>query len=147
MRFFDPILIARQFLYVRELPPNRGLRVESVQHWAGGAFGDSWCLEFLWMVFDIAYQGGAPFGRMQACSDLHMLARQYHWIVTEPAVGDAALTVNSAGHAHHVALVTGLQPLTAIAGNTSSDGQSDNGDRVAEHQISPAGKVFLRIPK
>lgn len=150
MRFYDPIQIARQFLYVREaqsVGQNRGIRVEAIQHWAGGQQADSWCMEFVWMVLDIAHQGNPPFGRMQACEELHHLARQQKWIVPLPAVGDIVLTVNTAGHAHHVGIVTGTQPLTSIAGNTSSDGSSSNGDRVAEHAINAANKVFVRLPK
>lgn len=149
MRLYDPIVIARQFLYVREaqnLGQNRGLRVEAIQHFSGGGVGDSWCMEGLWMWFDIAYQGKAPFGRMQACQDLLILAKQQQWTVLSPAVGDIVLSINDAGRAHHVGIVTSLNPLTAIAGNTSALGTSDNGDRVAEHQISPNKKVYVRIP-
>lgn len=148
-RSYDPISIARQFRYVREaqsIGQNRGLRVEAIQHWAGGATADSWCAEFLWMVFDIAYQGNPPFDRVQACEDLHQLARKRSWIVTEPHRGDIVLTVNEAGHAHHVGIVTQTGPLKSIAGNTSVDGVSDNGDRVAEHAISPNGRVFVHLP-
>lgn len=149
MRSYSPIHIAREFSFVREaqtVGQNRGIRVEAIQHWSGGAQADSWCMEMLWMWFDIAYQGKPPFGRMQACESLHALAIQQKWLVSSPAVGDIALTVNDAGHAHHVALVTGIEPLTAIAGNTSSDGVSSNGDGVYEHAISPVGKVFVRVP-
>jgi hypothetical protein len=148
-RTYNPVTIARQFLYVREaqsVGQNRGLRVESIQHWADGAFGDSWCQEFLWFVFDIAYQGHPPFPRMQACETLHRLAVASGWIVHVPRVGDIVLSVNGTGHAHHCGLITSIAPLTSIAGNTSEDGTSSNGDRVAEHTISPTNKVFLRIP-
>ena len=141
----DPIAIARQFTYLRELPPNRGLRVESVQHWSGGQFGDSWCMEFIWFVFDIAYGGQPPFERTQACEDLHALAHRLGWIVPTPAAGDIALEVNDAGHAHHVMLVTSVDPLITIAGNTNDDG-SANGNGVYEIPTNPAGKVFVRIP-
>lgn len=150
MRPYDPIQIARQFLFVREaknLGQNRGLRVEAIQHYSGGGVADSWCMEFLWLVFDIAYQGQAPFGRMQACNDLLLLAKQQQWTVLTPAVGDIALSIMpDTGRAHHVALLTGINPLVAIAGNTSEDGLSGDGDRVAEHVISPNLKVFVRVP-
>lgn len=149
MRLYDPIIIARQFLFVREaqnLGQNRGLRVEGIQHWSGGGVADSWCMEMLWLWFDLAYQGHAPFARMQAVESLHVFAKQQNWITSIAAVGDIALTVTPEGHAHHVALVTGTNPLTAIAGNTSSDGVSSNGDGVYEHQINPAGKIFVRVP-
>lgn len=146
---YSVIAIARQFLYIREaqsVGQNRGIRVEAIQRWAGGGTGDSWCAEFLWMVFDIAYQGHPPFGRIQKCEDLHQFAIRNGWIVTIPAARDVVLTVNAAGHAHHVGLVTRVDPLTSIAGNTSATGASDNGDRVAEHPITAAGKIFVRIP-
>lgn len=149
MRLYDPVAIARQFLFVREaqsIGQNRGLRVEAIQHYAGGGVADSWCMEFLWMVLDVAYQGKPPFGRMQACHDLLLLAKQQQWIVTIPGPRDIALTVTD-GRAHHVSLVTSAQPLTAIAGNTSADGVSSNGDGVYEHAIAAANKVFVRIPQ
>lgn len=132
------ITIARQFLYIREaqsIGQNRGLRVESIQHWAGGVQGDSWCMEWVWMVLDIAYQGHPPFDRMQSCEALRGLAQDRGWLRGIPSVGDLFLYVNSAGRAHHVGIVTSVEPLTGIAGNTSEDGTSANGDRVAEHAI------------
>ncbi len=147
---YDLVLIARQFLYLREaqtLGQNRGLRIEGVEHWSGGQFGDSWCMEFVWFVLDIAFQGGCPFDRQQSTEAFRQIAVARGWIVESPQIGDLVLSVTSAGQAHHVAIVTGLSPLTAIAGNTSEDGTSSNGDRVAEHTISPALKVFVHIPQ
>lgn len=147
---YDPIAIARQFLYLREAQTkgqNRGLRVEAIQHWSGGQFGDSWCMEFVWLVLDICYQGQCPFDRQQSTEAFLQLAATRGWIVTAPQIGDIVLSVASAGQAHHVGLVTDISPLASIAGNTSADGTSSNGDRVAEHAITPDLKVFVRIPQ
>jgi hypothetical protein len=151
VRTYDLVTVARMFKFVREaqaIGQNRGLWVEAIQHAAGGTTADSWCMEMLWCWFAIAYQGSPPFDRMQACEDFHVLALKRGWVVppSAVAVGDVALTVNESGHAHHVALVTEIAPLTTIAGNTSSDGVSSNGDRVAEHVVGTAGKVFVRVP-
>jgi hypothetical protein len=144
----DPVAVARQFLFVREaqsLGQNRGARVEAIQRWSGGSPGDSWCAEFATMVLDIAFQGDAPISRFRACEDIRALAAAQDWITSEPHVGDLFLYVNDAGRAHHVGLVTQLEPLCGIAGNTSADGTSSNGDRVAEHAIN--ARVFVRYPR
>lgn len=146
---FDPVAIARQFIYVREaqsVGQNRGLRVEAIQKWAGGAEGDSWCMEFVWMVLDIAYQGLAPFGRMQSCEALLTWAVNNKDSVRilradeRPAIGDLFLYQNAAGIAHHVGFVTDYRVsggIVGVAGNTSPDGTSSNGDGVYEHIVRP----------
>lgn len=146
-RVYDPVAVARQFGFVREaqtIGQNRGLRVEAIQHWASGAQGDSWCAEFATMVLDIAYQGNAPIPRLQACEDIHELAAEKHWVSASASIGDLVLSIDPAnGKAHHVALITSTDPLTAIAGNTSADGVSSNGDGVYEHAISGTNKIFV----
>lgn len=150
MRIFDPVEEARKYLFVRETTQNNGQRVNAIQTWSGGAaaIGTSWCCWFATMVLDLCYQGESPIPRQGACEDVHQLAIKEGWIVAEPAEGDVFLYVNDAGHAHHIGFVTGTNPLTGISGNTSADGTSSNGDRVAEHEITaaPHHLVFIRIP-
>lgn len=137
--------IARLFLFVREaqsLGQNRGLRVEAIQHWSRGQFGDSWCAEFATMVLDIAYQGDAPIPRGGAVQDIYALAIGSGWVRDQPQIGDLFLYVTPAQHAHHVGFVTSVDPLIGLAGNTSSDGTSSNGDGVYEHAVSTS--VFAR---
>ena len=141
---YNPVDIARQYLYVREAGANRGLRVEAIQHWSQGQFGDSWCMEFATMVLDICYQGESPIPRCGSCEDVHQLAITNDWIVTDAQPGDLFLYLTPEGHAHHVGIVTEVGPLKAIAGNTSEDGASSNGDRVAEHPITAT--TFIRLP-
>lgn len=141
--------IARLFDYVREaqsVGQNRGLRVEAVQHWAGGQYGDSWCMEAVWLCLDIRDKGQCVVPREQSVQAFRELAEQQGWIVTDPQPGDIVLSVNSADHAHHAGIVTVASPLTSIAGNTSEDGASDNGDGWHEHPINPSGKIFVRVP-
>lgn len=138
--------IARLFLFVREAQSqgqNRGLRVESIQHWSTGQFGDSWCAEWATMVLDLLFQGNAPIPRGGSCEDIHQMAKTNHWIVDLPSPGDLVLSINSAGLAHHCGIVTVVDPLTSIAGNTSADGTSSNGDGVYEHGIASENKVFV----
>lgn len=137
----DIIRIARQFLFVREAQAagqNRGLRVEAIQRWCGGQPGDSWCAQFATMVLDIAYQGNAPLAREGSCEAIYNSAGNNRWIRNSDAArpGMLYLYVNAQGRAHHVGIVTLINPLIGIAGNTSEDGSSSNGDRVAEHAIS-----------
>lgn len=140
----DVVALARQFLYVREAGQNRGYRVEAIQHWATGNFGDSWCAEFATMILDIAYQGKGPFGRTGACETIHGIAQLNGWLTPVPAIGDLFLYLRPDGTAHHVGFVTGLNPLTGIAGNTSIDGTSVDGDGVHEHAISAT--TFIHLP-
>lgn len=128
---------------MREAGQNKGQRVEAIQHWSGGQPGDSWCCQFATMVLDIFYAGNAPIPRLGACQAVHDLAKKNGWLIMNPSVGDLFLYVNDADHAHHIGIVTVLQPLTGIAGNTSADGSSSNGDRVAEHQIGGSHIKFV----
>lgn len=140
--------IARQFLFVREAQSqgqNRGLRVEAIQHWSNGQFGDSWCMEFATMILDIAFQGKAPIDRQGSCQAVYDIAKANNWVTTTPSIGDLFLYVNDQDHAHHVGIVTSVAPLIGIAGNTSEDGTSNNGDRVAEHNIQ--AHVFVAYPR
>jgi hypothetical protein len=140
--------IARQFLFVREaqsIGQNRGLRVEAIQHWSNGQFGDSWCMQFATMVLDIAFQGKAPLDRQGSCQAVYDIAKKNGWVTTTPNIGDLFLYVNDQDHAHHVGIVTSVSPLIGIAGNTSEDGTSNNGDRVAEHSIK--SHVFVAYPR
>jgi len=141
------VTIARDWLHVREAAgaANKGLRVEAIQHYSGGSFGDEWCVEMAWLWFDLATSGNVPFARGLNSEALHVLAHQKGWIVSEPARGDIVLSIRN-GVAHHTAICTVPRPLVTIAGNTSVDGQSSTGDRVAEHVVSPVDKVFVRVP-
>lgn len=144
---YDPVEEARRYLYIREAGPNRGLRVEAIQHWSGGSAGDSWCMEFVWMVLDICFQGKCPFDREQSCEALLKLAAAQGWLTRNPVPGDLILVINDQGLAHHVGIVTLTSPLTSIAGNTSEDGRSANGDRVAEHPVLSTRNAFVHYPR
>ncbi len=144
----DPVTIARQFLFVREAnEPNTGLRVEAIQHWSGGQKGQSWCCYFATMVLDIAFKGNAPVPRGGVCEDVHALAVKQDWLIdlARALPGDLFLYLDATGRAHHVGLLTERNPMTplgwmGIAGNTSADGTSANGDGVHEHPLlHPAG--------
>lgn len=134
---YPPVLVARMLSFVREASDeqNTGQRVEAIQHWSGGIRGDSWCAHFVTMVLDIAYQGKAPIPRLGACQDIYELAQRKGWITDKPKINDLFIYVNENNHAHHVGFVTGLAPLCGIAGNTSADGISSNGNGVYEHVI------------
>lgn len=141
----DPVAIARLFLHVREAGPNTGQRVEAIQKWCGGQAGQSWCCYFATMVLDICFGGKSPVPRLGVCQDVYDLAKKNGWVTTTPSVGDLYLFVTPDDHAHHIGFVTSTDPLTGISGNTSEDGTSSNGDRVAEHTIGRA--VFVAYPR
>lgn len=142
---FSPTDIARQFLFVREAGPNKGQRVEAIQHWSGGIAGASWCCYFATMILDICFQGAAPIPRLGACQDVYNMAKAKGWLVDAPEKEDIFLLVNDADHAHHIGFVT--ENGNGIAGNTSADGTSSNGDRVAEHGLATSHIKFVHYPK
>lgn len=142
---YSPTDISRQFLFVREAGPNRGQRVEAIQKWSGGQSGDSWCCQFTTMVLDICFDGKSPIPRLGACQQVYDLAKKEGWMVDVPTKDDIFIYVNDDDHAHHIGFVT--EPGDGIAGNTSADGKSSNGDRVAEHGISSGSHVkYIRYP-
>jgi hypothetical protein len=148
--------IARLFLFVREREgaPNEGLRVEGIQKWSGGRAGDSWCCYMLCLWLDLYWQGVWPDGwkRTGVCQEVYDLAKANKLIVELPHIGDICLVVNDADHAHHIRLVTDVRAegTLQIAGNTSADGMSSNGDRVAERgfpvQPTTGKHVYVRPP-
>ena len=143
---FSPVAIARQFLFVREAGANKGQRVEAIQKWGGGLPGDSWCAWFATMVLDICFQGSAPIPRAGAVQTIYDLAKSKGWMTTQPEQDDIFIYVNDADHAHHIGFVS--FPGVGIAGNTSADGSSSNGDRVAEHAISTGPHVkYIKYPR
>lgn len=148
-RLYDPVAEARKYLFVREATglQNTGARVEAIQRWCGGKPGESWCAYFVTMILDVCYQGDAPVPRQGSCEAIRALGSANGWLTDSPAVGCLALSVHDTGDAHHIAIVTSLDPLMAIAGNTSEDGTSSNGDRVAEHVLTLDHKIFMRIPE
>lgn len=144
---------ARQFTFVREaqktIGQNRGLRVEAIQHWSKGAQGDSWCAELTTMVLDLHFRGVAPIDRMTSCQDIYEMSLAQHWVIDAPELDALFLYVNAEGHAHHIGIVSGIDPLMGIAGNTSKDGLSTNGDGCYEHEILPPAEgtiVYVRVP-
>ena len=144
---YSPTNIARQFLFVREAGPNKGQRVEAIQRWAGGQPGDSWCCELATMVLDICFQGAAPVPRLRACQDVYNMAKAKGWVLKDdqqPQKDDIYLFVNDADHAHHIGFVTDI-PGNGISGNTSADGTSSNGDRIAEHKINMADRKHIKF--
>jgi hypothetical protein len=151
MMKYSPTEISRQFLFVREVKgqQNKGQRVEGIQKWSGGQPGDSWCCEAATMVLDICFQGSAPIPRLQACQDVYNLAKKNKWLVTDPKKDDIFLYVNDADHAHHIGFITADGGKIGIAGNTSSDGASSNGDGWYEHEIStnPSRVKYIRFPR
>jgi len=144
---YSPVVLARQFIFVREAGANHGQRVNAIQKWCGGSDGESWCMYFATMMLDIAFQGAAPIPREGSCEVVHQLAARNGWLSPKAAVDDLVLSINDQGLAHHVGIVSKVDPLMSVAGNTSEDGASSNGDRVAEHVLNPQNKVFVHYPR
>lgn len=147
--FYSPTTIARQFLFVREAGQNKGQRVEAIQKWSGGIAGQSWCAYFLTMVLDVSYQGNSPIPRLGACQDIYDLAKKNNWVTSNPSKDDVFLYIDDNQHAHHCGIITENGGAIGIAGNTSADGLSSNGNMVAEHSLStnPKHIVFIHYPR
>lgn len=149
--------IARLFLHVRELPGNRGARVEAIQRYCGANPGDSWCACFVSVVLDLYYGGQAPFARTASCDEILALATDKRLIVQSPIPGDLYLRLNDPTDAHHVGFVStavrtvlGHDIFGQISGNTSADGVSSNGDGVYERDVAlpvPEKIAFVRLPE
>ncbi len=146
---YSPVDIARQYLFIREASQNAGQRVEAIQKWCGGSRGQSWCCYFVTMVLDICFQGQSPIPRLGACQNVYELAIKNGWVTNYPKIGDIFLYINDANHAHHIGFVTIDGGDIGIAGNTSADGSSSNGNRVAEHTLITNKKhiVFISYPR
>lgn len=132
----DPVVLARDWLFVREHGgQNCGVWVGVIQRVTGNEQGDSWCASFVSLILGLAFYGGTPLLRTGSTVEMLTAAREKGWVVMEPSVGDLFFYVHDDGTPHHVGFVTQTAPLFGIAGNTSVDGTSSNGDRVAEHPI------------
>lgn len=145
---------ARNFSFVREVGgPNKGLWVGIFQRFVGIDEGQSWCAAFVCFVLAIIVGGRdqLPFTATGVCQEIHQWAISNNKIVplNQALPGDLYLFVDDTGHAHHVGILTvvGLLFKTGIAGNTSEDGHSSNGDRVAEHilNVAPNHIVIVRV--
>lgn len=150
--------LARCFRHVREAGPNAGNRVEGIQKYCGGEKGQSWCAYMATVWLDLKFGGDAhgvsdsPIPREGSTDAIYALAKKNGWLSDAPHVDDLVLSLHPGTEdAHHVALVTNVKAdgFSAIAGNTSEDGLSSNGDRVAEHDfpLRPGVYVFVRYPK
>lgn len=142
---YSPVDVARQYLYVREVTQNTGQRVEAIQHWCGGSTGQSWCCYFVTMILDICYQGASPISRMGLVQSVYNIAIRNKWTTTTPKIGDLFIYVDNNNHGHHIGIVTVDGGRVGIAGNTSADGTSSNGDRVAEHELISNQKLIVYI--
>lgn len=158
-------VVAKRLDFVHETQgQNRGAWVEFLQRFCKGQPGDSWCAYFVTFVLDVACFGKSPLIRSGSCSVLLNDARRLRYIVAVPQVDDLFFFITPEGHAHHVGIVTavvepfidvsGAEPVQVprrvfgIAGNTSSDGRSSNGDGVHDHELLIASNliVFVRLP-
>jgi hypothetical protein len=143
-------IVARRLSFIRETDgANAGNWVNWLQRFCDGVEGDSWCSDFQSVVEDVAYKGKRCLPKSGSCQVKLEYAMKQGWVVAEPQVDDVFFYVNDAGHAHHIGIVSGTSPLRGIAGNTSSDGVSSNGDGVYEHELKVprAHIVFVRLPK
>ena len=139
--------IMQRFDFVRETQgPNAGLWVNMFQRFTGNTDRDSWCCSFLCFCLDVLTRGHSPYRKSGVCQDIYRQARLAGEVVSTPQVNDIFVLVDDNDHAHHIGAVTGVEPLTGIAGNTSEDGVSSNGDGVHEHElkVQPQHIRFIR---
>jgi hypothetical protein len=139
----------KRFGFVREIGPNAGLWVNLFQRFTGNKEGDSWCCSFLCFCLDILFKGHSPYKKSGACQDIYDQVKAAGHLVDTPQVDDIYFFINDDGHAHHIGVVTGVNPLLGFAGNTSEDGTSSNGDGAYEHalNVAPQHIRFARLPQ
>ena len=135
-----------------ELPDNRGQRVEAIQRWSGGQPGQPWCAYFVSFCLDVRDAGKCPLPRTGSCDVILTTARANDWVTQLPIPGDLYLYVRNGSDAYHVGFVTQMNgdgTFEGLSGNTSADGLSANGDRVAERtiRIDRSKHVFIRVPR
>jgi hypothetical protein len=135
---------ARQFLFVRERGgQNRGKWVEIFQRFTGNAPGDSWCASFVSFVLAISFAGSSPLLASASCAEILADARAKGLVTDTPIAGETLFFfVDHTGHAHHVGFVT---ENGGLAGNTSSDGLSSNGDGVYEHALNVVASSIVYV--
>lgn len=151
----EVIFLARKFSFVREVGgPNKGLWVELFQQFTGNKPGDSWCASFVSYVLAVVFGGytKSPLPRTASCDTLLDAGRAGGWLSNVASVGDVFLYLHTSVDAHHAGFVTEIDEdgnVMGIAGNTSIDGKSSNGDGVYEHLLTatPGKIIFLRYPR
>lgn len=140
--------VARRFLFVRETEgPNHGYWVAFFLHFTGNVEGESWCASFTSRITDIAYKGKSPLLRSGSTIAQLNDAKQRGLVVETPAVDDLFFYLHPDGIPHHTGVVTQLDPLVGIAGNTSENGTSSDGTGVFEHALTSPSIAFVRLPQ
>jgi len=141
---YSPMEKVREFLWIRETGENKGIDIQGFQRYAGGQPGDSWCCEFATTILRWCFEGNSPIPLLIACQDVYNLAKKNNWLTETPVNDDIVLYVNDQDHAHHIGF---YEDGNIGAGNTSADGTSSNGDRVAIHKITSSGVKFVHYPR
>ncbi len=135
------VATARKYLYVRETNGSNsdgGGFIDQSLASLGLSPGASWCA---W-VKETATVTGVTIKFRRSASGLNLLKLNPDLVVTDPQPGD--ILIEDHGHGmSHVGIITDvikvdgeIDAVATIAGNTSSDGLSRNGDRVAEHALA-----------
>ncbi len=151
MEAVDLISRARHYLYVRETGTNEGPEVNKFLAFVGCKPGCSWCAGF---VSYIIHETDPTVVFHKSASALSLLEKNPDLVTDDPQPGDIVVFLhNVTKHLGHVGVLTEVVRINGevagidvIAGNTSADGTSRNGDRVAEHPCS-LDKVqgYLRV--
>jgi hypothetical protein len=117
---------------VREVPENRGVKVEAYLRSIGLGPGNPWCAAFVyWSIQQASEQLNVnnPFVRTGFCPTIASWAQQHDILVDVPEPDDVFLVYTSAtgGHAHHTGFVTSVNgaEFGTIEGNTNIDGSSE----------------------
>lgn len=150
MKYSPSEVMMELFGHVREAQANKGQRVEAIQRWSGGTPGQSWCCYLVTMILDMCFKGNSPLARQGSTDVVFQQAKKNGWFVTDPKKDDIFLYVHPGTEdAHHIGFITVDGGSRGVAGNTSSDGKSSNGDGVYEHQIStnPQLVKYVRYPR
>lgn len=120
------LLIARMFLFVREVPraSNAGRWVEAIQRVGGTVRGNPWCACFVSIVLGLAFMGKSPLPFTASCDVLLEAAREKGWLRTTPTPGCIFLRMVSEHDADHTGFVaeTIEAPWPTVEGNAAESG-------------------------
>lgn len=110
-------------LGVRELPKNRGPKVEEYLASVGLRAGEPWCAAFVYWCIERACRELAKnnlFPRTGLCERIRHWAIEKQRLVREPKPGDVFLVLEG-GRAHHTGFVESVtgRVVTTLEGNTN----------------------------
>lgn len=134
-------------LGVRELPQNRGPKVEEYLAAVGLKAGEPWCAAFVYWCIERACRALGtqnPFPKTGLCEHIRQWAVDHARLVRTPKPGDVFLVVEG-GRAHHTGFVESIadRAIVTLEGNTNL-ANSREGIGVFRRKRTLASLLYVR---